>query len=92
MTGEDRIIEVDLEDDEEEVPPFTPICTWSDNEDEHRRAFIISHMGNSEIEGKVLVDNMQRVFEWLKLGAVPKAKEQKKATISRIDNDEGKQS
>jgi hypothetical protein len=47
------------------------LCTWSDDPDEHRRAFIIDIMANAEIEGQILVANMDAVFKWLKDGTVP---------------------
>lgn len=74
MNGEEPVIEVELEDDVEEVPPFTPICTWSDDVDEHRRAFVISHMGNAGIEGKILVENMEAAFKWLRGDPLPQKK------------------
>lgn len=40
---------------------------WSD---EQLRRFIVGHMANAEIEGYVLVDNMETVFKWIKHGTV----------------------
>jgi hypothetical protein len=59
-----------------EVIPPDDICTWLNdpNEthaDEKRRAFIINTYATSEIEGDVLVKNMQLIFEWLKTGKIP---------------------
>ena len=39
---------------------------WTDDPDEIRRAFIIDVMSDADIDGKVLVQNMQQVFEWLR--------------------------
>lgn len=47
-----------------------PLCTWSEDADEHRRAFIIDRMADAEIDGQVLVWNMDAVFKWLKDGTV----------------------
>jgi hypothetical protein len=39
---------------------------WTDDQDEIRRAFILDVMADADIDGKVLVSNMQQVFDWLK--------------------------
>lgn len=36
--------------------------------DEQRRAFIFGQMGSAEIDGKILVENMSLVEEWLRSG------------------------
>ncbi len=38
---------------------------WCEDKDEIRRAFIIDVMADADIDGRVLVSNMQAVFEWL---------------------------
>ncbi len=38
---------------------------WATDIDEIRRAFIIDVMSDADISGKILVENMQCVFEWL---------------------------
>lgn len=51
---------------EEEAP-----YPWTDDLDEMRRCFVLEHIGSSEIEGRVLIENMHMVFEWLKTGQRP---------------------
>lgn len=47
---------------------------------ERRRAFVLAHMANAEIEGRILVDNLQLIYEWLTDGTVPaRTEKQKKA-------------
>lgn len=52
---------------EEAAPPYP----WADDPDEIRRCFVLEHIGSSEIEARVLIENMQMVFEWLKTGQRP---------------------
>lgn len=58
---------------EEEAKPETPAIyyPWVDNFDEYRRCWIYEYLANSDIEGKVLVQNMAMVEAFLKTGAVP---------------------
>ena len=44
----------------------TPICTWSDEPDQKLKAFIVNLMANSDISGTILVENMERVFRWVR--------------------------
>ena len=46
-------------------------CTWTADVDEKRRAFVVNQMANCDVDGKVLVENMHAVCEWLKSGQVP---------------------
>jgi hypothetical protein len=52
-------------------PNELDVCTWTDDVDEKRRAFVVNQMANSDVDGKVLVQNMHAVCEWLKSGALP---------------------
>jgi hypothetical protein len=45
------------------VPPDYP---WTSNTDEDCRTFIFERMASPEIDGAVLVDNMDRVYHWLR--------------------------
>ena len=49
------------------------LCSWSADPDEHRRVFVFDRMANSDIDGKILVENMNHVSQWLKDGSLPKA-------------------
>ena len=52
-------------------PSELDVCTWTNDVDEKRRAFVVSQMANCDIEGPVLVQNMHAVCEWLKTGHPP---------------------
>ena len=52
-----------------------PICTWSDDPEEHRRVFVFDRMNDSGVDGKILVQNMELINQWLKSGDAPKHKE-----------------
>ena len=58
-------LEVDFYPDSEKT------CTWSSDPDEHRRAFVFFHLSSPDIDGKILVKNMELVCQWLKTGATP---------------------
>lgn len=64
------------EGDEPEIVVEPPQYFWTNDPDEQRRAFIIETMSDADIDGPVLVSNMEAVFQWLKNGTVsaPKAK------------------
>jgi hypothetical protein len=47
------------------------ICTWTSDVDEKRRAFVVSQMANCDLDGKVLVQNMHAVCDWLRSGRLP---------------------
>ena len=50
---------------------------------EQRRAFILSHMADAEIDGKILLDNMKSIETWLETGNVP-AKDTKKTSLKVV--------
>ncbi len=54
-----------MSDDEETGTSRPDAYFWCEDKDEIRRAFIIDVMADADIDGKVLVSNMQVVFEWL---------------------------
>jgi hypothetical protein len=54
--------------DIEIAPPEYP---WTEDPDEWRRCFVLAHMGNADIHGPVLIENMQAVVEWLQSGKLP---------------------
>lgn len=48
---------------------------WTDNQDELRRAFIISHYGiNPDFKVGSMLRDMEAIFQWLKNGKVPPKK------------------
>jgi hypothetical protein len=52
-------------------PSELDVCTWTDDVDEKRRAFVINQMACADIDGEQLVKNMHAVCEWLKAGSLP---------------------
>jgi hypothetical protein len=50
------------------APPDFP---WTEDPDEWRRCFVLAQMGNADIHGPVLIENMQAVVDWLKSGKLP---------------------
>lgn len=54
----------------------TPEYEWLLSKDEHLRAFILKHYGSGahEIDGRILVSNMDAVFQWIKAGTLPALK------------------
>ena len=46
---------------------------WAKDPDEIRRSFIFDRMASSEIDGKILIENMDLIFRWLTKGEQPKA-------------------
>jgi hypothetical protein len=61
----------DDELDIEVVPSELDVCTWTNDLDEKRRAFVVSQMADPDVDGKVMVQNMHAVCEWLKSGQLP---------------------
>lgn len=47
---------------------------WAADGDELRRTFVFEIMGTPEIDGAILVENMDAVAQWLKTGTVPGVK------------------
>ncbi len=41
-------------------------------DDVQLRAFIAETMANADVDGGILVGNMERVFKWVKAGTVPR--------------------
>lgn len=80
--------ELEIEDDDLgpiELSPDDEDYPWAMTPDEKLRCFIVEQMGNSEIDGKVLVENLQAVFDWVKTGAVPKGESKKLSRLKTVD-------
>lgn len=60
-----------------------PDYEWLLQNDAHLRCFILKHyaVGATEIDGKILVENMDKIFDWIKDGAVPRAKRKTNLTV-----------
>jgi len=67
--GDDGDGELDLEFIEDDAP--APLCTWSQDPDEHRRAYVVRLMADPQIDGYILTSNMDYVYQWLKTGKMP---------------------
>lgn len=63
---------LDLSDANINVDMEQPPYFWTADPEEQRRAFIFEHMASPDIDGKILVENMNMAAEWLKSGAMPK--------------------
>ena len=69
--------------DGDEDPPDEPIIEvelpedparefyWTDDADEIRRFYIMLHMADADMDAKILVGNMDRVYKWCKTGELP---------------------
>ena len=66
---DDGELEIDVLTDGPEA-----LCTWTTDPDEHRRAYIIPLMADANIDGRILVGNMDLVYQWLKNGTVPESR------------------
>lgn len=72
LTGYSGTPRSDLnEDTEVEIVHDQDVCTWTNDVDEKRRAFVVSQMADPDVDGKTLVSNMHAVYEWLKTGMGP---------------------
>jgi len=59
--------------DAEFIPAETDICTWTNDPEEKRRAFIANLMFDPNIGVTSLINNMHAVCDWLKTGKLPKS-------------------
>lgn len=67
--------------DEIEVSGLDP-CTWTNDPDEKRRAFIVNNFPwNPEVRADDQIWEMEAIFRWLKDGNVPGEKEPPKLKI-----------
>jgi hypothetical protein len=66
----ERMIDLDdpADDDAAEIEIGPQEYPWTEDPDEWRRCFVLAHMGNADIHGPVLIENMQAVVDWLKTG------------------------
>lgn len=57
----------------------------SERDDRNLKIIILECMANSEIDGAVLIENMDAVFRWIKLGVKPGEKPKLKV-VGKGDN------
>lgn len=64
----------------EDPSGYAAICA----DDVQLRAFIVKHYGAAafEIDGKVLVENLQRVYDWVRSGKISDLKPRKLKSIA----------
>ena len=67
-TDQDVKSEVDGEHENVDIEVVEPEYPMGQDIDEQRRAFVIFHMADPDIDGRVLVSNMDQVYRWLKSG------------------------
>lgn len=59
--GEDKVADLD----------HYPIPLWAGSVDEMRRAWLIEMFANSDIDAKILIQNLDVVCRWLETGEIP---------------------
>ena len=74
MSDPSKIVEATEEVECEVVPEEEPPYPWTQDPEEMRRCFIFEHMASSEVDGKILVQNMEMVFRWIISGTIPSEK------------------
>lgn len=67
------------EDPEIEVDVEALLYPGQVDVDEQRRAFVLEHLANAEIDGHILALNCDILCQWLKTGCVPEQPKVKKA-------------
>ena len=53
------------------VPEKEEAYPWAADDDERRRCFVFEYMSSPDIDGKVLIGNMDGMLVWLKTGKIP---------------------
>lgn len=88
-TGEDVKSDVDGEHEDVNIE-VVESETYPNGQDidEQRRAFVIYHMADSDIDGRVLVSNMDQVYRWLKSGET-ESKHVGLRSVNRVVHNEG---
>lgn len=70
MKTEQPTIEV-IPEDEPEGFAQCDLYEFVDEPDQKLRCFICERIASSEIDGRILVENMDFIFRWIKEGLVP---------------------
>lgn len=66
---DETLVILESDNDDEQQPPLDPYF-FADTPDEKLRCFIVETMATDDVDGKILVENMQAIFDWVKTGAV----------------------
>jgi hypothetical protein len=72
-----------MADEPDDAEPDKPVT------DEDRRWLIVEHMANSDIDGRILVQNMDMVYRWMKDGVVPAAEPVRRPVRAKIEASNG---
>jgi hypothetical protein len=56
-----------------------------DDDDQQLRAFIFETIGNADIDGAILIHNMQAVFDWIKNGPA-QPQQHKRSTVRKVSD------
>lgn len=70
------------EAEKEETVALYPVTAPS--LEEQRRAFVLEVIGSGEIDGIVLVRNLDLVYRWLATGEMPVTEKQKKPALKPV--------
>lgn len=88
MTAEPQYKDGDGDDgDDGEMPDIEfqpPLCVWSEDPEEHRRAFVFNLLSDPSHDPKLAIQSMDIYCQWLKTGAVPPPKENKPKVIKAV--------
>ena len=68
-------------DDTPEVELVAFPFPFVDEDDQKLRCFIAKYYMNAEIDGTILVENMNHIFQWIKDGRVPAKSKAKPALV-----------
>lgn len=70
----DRAVETPPDESNAEAdgyPPAESLYEFVETNDQRLRCFIVETMASADIDGRVLVENMDHAFKWIKEGVVP---------------------
>jgi hypothetical protein len=59
---------VDEQEQQEQEAPKVEDYPWAADAEERCRTFVFDRIGSPDIDGAVLVDNMDRVYQWVRFG------------------------
>jgi hypothetical protein len=77
-------LEIELVPEEDEKAPEKRYEFLSDD-DQQLRAFIFETIGNADIDGHILIANMQAVFDWIKSGPA-QPQHHKRSTVRKVSD------
>ena len=69
----------------EEAEP-EKMCGFLDEGDQQPRCFIFETIGSAEIDGNIMIANMQAVFEWIKNGPAQPQAHNKRSPVRKVSD------